>query len=158
MVLSSIVKYQHTHKKRLLASRMIWLAVRGRQNGEAVASSGHLCLPESCTYAGQEHEHATTWPLEPLRPCTLLSCRDGQVLSEDVSGACPPPPPDSAGCTASLVPYRCCPTYDCIDGKASRVAPSLPCGIFRARLKNPGFFINTQWVEGSLLFVFSVMF
>ncbi|XP_043243420.1 kielin/chordin-like protein isoform X3 [Amphibalanus amphitrite] len=72
------------------------------------------CPADSCTYAGQQHEHATTWPLDPLRPCTLLSCLNGTVISNDVSDSCPPPPPDSAGCTASTVPYRCCPVYDCV--------------------------------------------
>ena len=60
---------------------------------------------------GVKHDHGTTWPEDPQKPCRHLICNNSQVLTFSEEPPCPGPP--SAHCVQRHVPYQCCPEWDC---------------------------------------------
>ncbi|XP_037076876.1 zonadhesin-like [Pollicipes pollicipes] len=109
----------------------------------------HDCPGAPCTHAGQQHDDGTSWPQDPVRPCTILSCHDGHVLSEDVSDQCAPPPTGPGTCTPAHVDYQCCPVYDCVratceyngttysEGDTWPDNETFPCKRFNCTLNGP---------------------
>ncbi|KAF0294525.1 Kielin/chordin-like protein [Amphibalanus amphitrite] len=71
------------------------------------------CEEQPCMIDGVKHDHGTTWPEDPQKPCRHLICNNSQVLTFSEEPPCPEAP-SGYNCVRRDVPYKCCPEWDCV--------------------------------------------
>ena len=79
--------------------------------------------PEPCMIDGVKHDHGTTWPEDPERPCRHLICNNSAVLTYSEEPPCEGAP--YPHCIRRDVPYQCCPDWDCVSGELSDGFPAI---------------------------------
>ena len=74
-----------------------------------------------------KHDHGTTWPEDPQKPCKHLICNNSEVHTFSEEAPCEGAP--YPHCLERHVPYQCCPEWDCVSSELPPQAPQLPVWI-----------------------------